>query len=88
MTYPSHNDQTIKLNRIEGQIKAVKKMIEKERYCVDILMQLKAIRGAVSRVQQEILKAHLEHCVSNAISSEDIKEKDKKIREILKFLKA
>lgn len=84
--FPCHSAHIVKLNRVEGQLSAIKKMITDRRYCVDILIQLKAVRGAVTRVQKDILKTHLEHCVSDAITSKDKSETNNKIREILKLM--
>lgn len=83
---PCHKAQIKKLNRIEGQVRAVKNMIEERRYCVDILSQLKAIRGAVLRVQKEVLQTHIKSCVKNAIDSKNPKDTDVKIQEILRVL--
>lgn len=86
MVYPCHSEHVPKLNRIEGQVRAVKKMIHEERYCVDILTQIKAIRGALMRVQKEIMNTHLKTCVSDAISSKDATETKQKIQEILTLM--
>jgi CsoR family transcriptional regulator, copper-sensing transcriptional repressor len=81
-----HKEHIPKLNRIEGQLKAIKNMIEQERYCVDILTQLKAVRGALMRVQKEILRTHLETCVHSAIVEKNRSETEKKVKEVLKLL--
>jgi len=83
--HPSHVKHLPKLNRIEGQIKAVKTMIEEERYCMDILLLLKSVNGAVHRLQQEIFKTHMESCVNEAFCTKDCKKKEEKIKEILKL---
>lgn len=84
--HPCHRAHVAKLNRIEGQVKAVKQMIEDNRYCIDILSQLKAIRGAVLRVQKDVLQTHMQNCVKQAIQSKDHQDTDRKIQEILKVL--
>ena len=66
---PDHIGQINGLNRIEGQIKGIKRMIEDSRYCVDILTQLKAAKSALHRVEQEILSTHIQYCLSDAASS-------------------
>ena len=86
MVNPSHKEHIPKLNRIDGQLQAVKRMIGEERYCVDILTQLKAIRGALMRVQKEVLRTHLQMCVQSAIVEKDRSETEKKIKEVLKLL--
>ena len=86
MAYPCHNEHVPKLNRIEGQVRAVKKMIHEERYCVDILMQIKAIRGALMRVQKEILHTHMKTCVTDTITNKDTAGTKQKIQEILTLM--
>ncbi len=86
MTHPCHKQHINKLSRIEGQVRAVKKMIEQGDYCVDIMTQLKAIRGAVLRVQKEVLQTHIKNCVRDAILSKDESDSEQKIREILKMI--
>lgn len=82
----SHNEQIARLNKIEGQIRGVQKMINKKRYCIDILLQLSAIRGGIKKVEQNILKRHLDNCFSTAIISNDEKEKKIKIDEVISLL--
>jgi DNA-binding FrmR family transcriptional regulator len=83
MAHPSHEEQTVFLNRIEGQVRGVSKMIEEKRYCVDILTQLHSIIGAV---ENKILKKHLEGCVVHAMKGGSENEKQKKIDEIIDLI--
>ena len=85
--HPSHHAQLTRLNKIEGQVKGIKRMIEDNRYCVDILAQLKAVRSATQRVEQEILKTHTAHCLKNAVISGDPVVIQQKIDEIMGLLK-
>ena len=85
MSHPSHRDQLKSINRIEGQVRGIAKMIEEEKYCIDILNQIKAIRSAMSTVEGKILKKHLRACVKDALGSE--KNFDEKMEELLKTLK-
>ena len=55
-----------RLKRIEGQVRGVAGMVEDERYCIDVLTQLQAIRAALTRVETEMLKDHLDHCIEGA----------------------
>ncbi|MEC9368682.1 MAG: metal-sensitive transcriptional regulator [Pseudomonadota bacterium] len=80
---PRHADCLSRLSRIEGQVRGVARMVEEERYCIDILTQLRAIRAAITRVEGEILKDHADHCVANAMSGGDLKEKRKKVAELI-----
>ena len=84
--HPQHNNQLPSLNRIEGQVKGIKKMIEDRRYCVDILTQLKAVKAAVHKVEQEVLKTHMQHCLVNAVESKSEIEIHKKIDELMHLL--
>lgn len=77
---PSHLGEMSRLNRISGQIEGVKKMIEANRYCPDILIQLRAIRSAIRAVEGNILKAHLQSCVVDSFNSET--EREQKINEL------
>ncbi len=79
----THEEQLVSLKRIEGQIRGVQRMIEEKRYCVDILTQLHSIVGAVSRVEEKILRKHLEGCVTEALKGTSETEKQKKIDEIM-----
>ena len=84
---PSHKKNMNALKRIEGQVRGIQKMVEKKRYCVDILIQLSAVSSAVGSVQGNILERHLDTCVTKAIVGESKAEKKKKVDEIIKLLK-
>jgi DNA-binding FrmR family transcriptional regulator len=75
-----------RLNRIEGQVRGVTRMIEEERYCIDVLTQLRAVRAALARVETEMLKNHLHHCIEGAIVSGNAGEQRKKARELIELL--
>lgn len=65
-------EATVKrLKRIEGQVRGVIRMIEEDRYCIDVLQQISSIRSALTRAESEILKAHAASCVEDAIASGD-----------------
>jgi len=85
--YPTHNEQLPYLRKIEGQIRGIQKMIEENRYCVDILTQLHSIIGAIHRVEDNIFRRHLEGCVAGALKGESEPEKQKKIREIINLIR-
>lgn len=81
---------TKRLNRIEGQVKGIQKMVEEDRYCVDVLVQIAAIRSAIDKVGSIILENHVRGCVANSIK--DNKEQtevmvDELMDTILKFMK-
>ncbi len=81
-----HESQIVRLNRIEGQVRGIKKMITEERYCIDILTQIRSVSKALDRVQDNILKAHLESCVRDSLSGDDSLDKEEKVNEILEVL--
>lgn len=74
---PRHSDNLSKLNRILGQVEGIKKMIEEERYCLDIIYQIKAIRSALKNVEKNILNKHIHHCVASSFNSpkEELQQK-------------
>ncbi|WP_372782784.1 metal-sensitive transcriptional regulator [Phenylobacterium sp.] len=75
-----------RLNRIEGQVRGVARMIEEGRYCIDVLTQLQAARAALAKVETEMLKAHLGHCIEDAIVSGDKAEQRAKASELIELL--
>ena len=85
MRHRNHKDQLASINRIEGQIKGIGKMIESERYCVDILNQLKAIRNSINSVERKILQTHLRGCVKDSLNG--TLDFDEKVDELMKVLK-
>lgn len=72
-----------RLSRIEGQIRGVARMVAEDRYCIDILIQMQAIKSALKRVEDEVLKDHSAHCVAAAIRSGDVKDQTKKFSELV-----
>ncbi len=85
MSHPSHKKQLASIKRIEGQIRGVAKMVDEEKYCIDILNQIKAIKNALSTVEGKILKNHLKACVKDALKSDQVFED--KVEELMKTLK-
>ena len=75
-----------RLNRIEGQVRGLSRMVEEDRYCIDIVTQISAVRAALRRAEEEILRDHVSHCVEHAIASGDKKDQRKKIAEIIDVL--
>lgn len=81
-----HESQIVRLNRIEGQIRGIKKMIEEGRYCVDILTQIRSVSSALAKVENNIFQGHLASCVRDSLSGDNALDKEKKIREIQELL--
>ena len=75
-----------RLKRIEGQVRGIVRMIDEDRYCIDILTQIRAVRAALRSVEDEVLKDHVEHCVEGAIASGDGAEQRRKVQELLAVL--
>jgi DNA-binding FrmR family transcriptional regulator len=75
-----------RLNRIEGQVRGLSRMIEEGRYCIDILTQVQAARAALARVEGELLKDHLGHCIEGAILGGDKDDQRRKAAELIELL--
>lgn len=83
---PGSHDKTSALNRlrrIEGQVRGITRMIEEDRYCIDVLTQLQAVKAALARAESEVLRSHAAHCVAEAIASGDEAEQRAKFDELL-----
>ncbi|WP_291847073.1 metal-sensitive transcriptional regulator [Bradyrhizobium sp.] len=72
-----------RLNRIEGQVRGLARMVEEDRYCIDIVTQIAAVRAALRRVEEEVLRDHVSHCVEGAIRSGDKADQRAKIAELM-----
>lgn len=72
-----------RLSRIEGQVKGLSRMVEEDRYCIDIVTQIAAVRAALRRAEEEILRDHVAHCVEHAISSGSKASQREKIEELM-----
>src|SRR5260370_40287813 len=75
-----------RLSRIEGQVRGVARMLEEDRYCIDVVTQISAVRAALARVEDEILKDHVGHCVEHAIAIGDKDEQRRKVAELVDVL--
>jgi DNA-binding FrmR family transcriptional regulator len=80
--------QLARLGRIEGQVRGVARMIEGERYCIDVLTQIRAVRAALDKVEQETLSDHLKHCVAHAFHAGSEGDRQTKIDELLEVLES
>jgi DNA-binding FrmR family transcriptional regulator len=75
-----------RLNRIEGQVRGITRMIEEGRYCIDVLTQINAARAALAKVESEMLKTHLSHCIEGAIINGDAEDQRAKARELIELM--
>lgn len=82
-----HGNSLDRLKRIDGQVKGIVKMVEKDKYCIDIINQISAVKGALNQVALLILQNHVESCVSDAVKNADEAEKEEKIEELIDTVK-
>ena len=75
-----------RLKRIEGQVRGLSRMVEGDRYCIDIVTQIGAVRAALRKVEEEVLRDHVAHCVEGAIASGNKGEQRRKIVELMDVL--
>lgn len=71
------------LNRVEGQVRGIAKMVEEDRYCIDVVTQIEAARAALARIESDLLRQHLGHCVHRAMNSKNVGEQEKFIEELV-----
>lgn len=83
----THKENKVRLARIEGQVKAVTRMIDDGEYCIDIITQIEAARSALHAVGKIILEKHLKHCVAGALNESDPTTIDEKLEEIMAVIK-
>ncbi len=75
-----------RLKRVEGHVRGIAKMVEEDRYCIEVLTQIQAVRAALVKVESEMLKAHLHHCIEGAIVSGDADDQRAKARELIELI--
>lgn len=75
-----------RLSRIEGQVRGITRMVADDRYCIDLLTQLQAVRAAVHRVETEVLRDHLDHCVMGTMTGNDLEDRKAKAAELIELL--
>src|SRR3981189_2638569 len=82
--YADHKQSLVKrLHRIEGQVRGVERMVEEDRYCIDILTQISAVNTALESLAFQILDQHVNHCVAGAFSGGDRADAEEKTQELL-----
>lgn len=75
-----------RLSRIEGQVRGLARMVDEDRYCIDVVTQIAAVRAALRRAQEEVLRDHVSYCVEHAIASGDKADQRRKVSEIMDVL--
>lgn len=86
-THPDHSADIPRLNRIGGQVSGVRKMIEEDRHCTEILTQIRAARAALKGLEASILERHLNHCVAQSLNAHNPDEIQQKIDELKDLFK-
>jgi len=76
-----------RLSRVEGQVRGLSRMVEDDRYCIDIVTQISAVRAALRRIEEVVLADHVAHCVEHAIRSGDVADQRQKIAELMDVVK-
>lgn len=76
-----------RLKRIEGQVRGLVRMVEEDRYCIDVVTQISAVRAALRRAEEEVLSDHIGHCVEHAIMAGDKADQRRKVAELMDVLK-
>lgn len=83
----THEEEIVRLKKIEGQIRGIQKMIREKRYCIDILTQLSSVAGAIKSVEENILERHLKGCVRHSFTEGNRENRQEKVEEIIQVLK-
>jgi DNA-binding FrmR family transcriptional regulator len=83
--HPSHMNQKRRLSRVKGQLEGIDKMIDENRYCMDIINQIRAATSALKSLEKEVMHTHIKSCVKAAIESSDHFDAQEKIQEIMDF---
>ena len=87
MSHPDHSDNLTALRRIEGQVRGIHQMIDNKRYCMDIVIQIKAVKSSLNRVETNVLEKHLRSCVTQALNKKEMEEKISELVKIFKQIK-
>ena len=85
-SHPDHTSELARLKKIQGQVDGLVKMISEQRYCVDILVQFRAVAAGLAVVEKTILDKHMRSCVQKALESKNKKEIDQKVEELMDLL--
>lgn len=84
--HTGHHDELKRLARIRGQIDGISRMIEEDRYCVDILVQMRAVHAALRKVEEQLLRGHVKHCVADALKASDANAGQERLDELFDVL--
>lgn len=84
--HASHRAQLPRLRRVQGQLAGIVRMVEEERYCIDILTQIRAARAALRKVEQAVLREHAEHCIAGSAAAGSPGEARARLEELFEAL--
>jgi DNA-binding FrmR family transcriptional regulator len=84
--HPDHSEQLKRVARVRGQLDGIARMIDEQRYCVDILTQLRAARAALRAIEDGVLKTHVQHCVKDTLESGDPEQARTRLDELMDVL--
>jgi DNA-binding FrmR family transcriptional regulator len=83
----THEENLVRLARIEGQVRGIQRMVNEGAYCIDILTQIQAVQSALKAVGRKILHKHMEHCVADAFKNPSEEDVEAKMQELLELMK-
>jgi DNA-binding FrmR family transcriptional regulator len=86
MKHATHQAELRRLKRIEGQVAGVHRMVAEQRYCMEILTQLRAVRAALVKVEEQVLRRHAEHCLMQAVRGGSEREAQRKLEELFEVV--
>ena len=86
-THTDHTSKLKRLNRVEGQVRGISKMIEEGKYCVDILTQIKAAKSALGSIERQILEDHMHGCIKKSFKEKSLKKSEQMIDEVISLVK-
>ena len=87
-SHPCHHDQIKRINRVAGQLEGVKKMIQDQRYCPEILTQIKAATSALKSLEAAILETHLQSCVQDTMATGNELDRKRKVKELMDIFRS
>lgn len=84
LTPEEKNNVEARMRRVAGQVTGIQRMVDEDRYCVDVLMQISAVRAALAKVSKAMLTSHIQTCVQTAFEGDDPAERKKKVDELIR----
>lgn len=77
-----HSDIILRLKNVEGHIGGIRRMVEEDAYCIDVIRQVQAVQAALNKVSKKVLEDHMHSCVITAVRGEDAEERERVLQEI------